>query len=109
MEEVTDISPMKANSTNMSRSMHTVSLKVPSFLSRCLEMRSCCHTNTYQGSPRHLSSCSTTESPEQHIFRVTPNFFSHETRKEQVRVYARWWKWFFPGLISGYLKFNRSV
>lgn len=28
MEEVTDISPVKANSTNMSRSMHTVSLKV---------------------------------------------------------------------------------
>lgn len=27
MEEVTDISPVKANSTNKSRSMHTVSLK----------------------------------------------------------------------------------
>lgn len=28
MDEVTDISPVKANSTNKSRSMHTVSLKV---------------------------------------------------------------------------------
>lgn len=28
MEEATDISPVKAISTNMSRSMHTVSLKV---------------------------------------------------------------------------------
>lgn len=90
MEEVTDLSPMKANSNNMSRSMHPVSLKVI-HLQQMLGNEDLLPYKYISGDPRHLSSWSTTESPEQHIFLVTPNFFSHEARKEQVGVYARWW------------------
>lgn len=63
---------------------------------RCLKMRTCCNTNTPQGSSKHPKGCSSAETPEQqkssHFFLIIPHFFSHGARRERVGGYSEWWK-----------------
>lgn len=94
MEEATDISPVKAISTNMSRAMHIVSLKVI-HLQEMLENEDLLQYKYISGELKTSEQLQLYREPKAAHFFVIPHFFSHEARKEQVGVYARWWKWFF--------------